>query len=451
MEKANAAVEQGMISTYSELIELDKKHFLHPTSPIKQQQEKGATFIFDKGEGIYLKDIHGNKVIDGLSSLWNVNIGHGREELGKAAMEQMARLGFSSCFATFSHEPAIRLAAKIAELTPEGLNTIFFTSGGSESNDTAFKLVRHYWKIKGKPEKKKIISRKRSYHGVAMGATSATGLKPFRDFTTSLAPDFYYVESTGAALRSFIESEGAETIAAFISEPIQGTGGVHLPPQNYFKEVREICDEYDILFIADEVITGFGRTGTYFGIEQFGVIPDLMSVAKGITSGYAPLGGVILSEKIHQDLIEKTEGLFMHGYTYSGHPVSCAVALKNIDIIERESLVENSRVMGEEMLKGFKSLQQEHSIVGEVRALGLMGAIEIVKNKQTAQRFDKPISPLIVEESMKYGLIHRGVIYEGADTLIFAPPLVITKEEIHKMINILDKALTAVEKQLELE
>ncbi|MFK2826444.1 aspartate aminotransferase family protein [Bacillus sp. B190/17] len=444
----NIAVEESVQETINELVELDKKHFLHPTSSIKQQQEQGPAFIFTEGEGIYLKDMNGKTVIDGLSSLWNVNIGHGREELGQAAMEQMTKLGFSSCFATFSHESAIRLAAKIAELTPEGLNTIFFTSGGSESNDTAFKLVRNYWKLQGKPEKKKIVSRRQSYHGVAMGATSATGLKPFRDFTTSLAPDFYYVESTGEALRAFIEAEGADTIAAFISEPVQGTGGVHLPPQDYFKEIRSICDEYDILFIADEVITGFGRTGTYFGIEQFGVIPDVMSVAKGITSGYAPLGGVIISEKIHQELIDKTEGMFMHGYTYSGHPMVCAVALKNIEIIEQENLVENSKLMGEEMLKGFKWLQQEHKIAGEVRALGLMGAIEIVKDKKTNERFAEPAAPLVVEESMKRGLIHRGVIYEGADTLIFAPPLIINKEEINKMIEILDDALTAVEKKL---
>ncbi|RST74144.1 aspartate aminotransferase family protein [Siminovitchia acidinfaciens] len=429
------------------LVELDKKHFLHPTSSIKEQQKEGPALIFTEGNGIYLKDTDGKEYIDGLSSLWNVNIGHGREELGKVSMEQISKLGFSSTFATFSHEPAIRLAAKIAEITPEGLNTTFFTSGGSESNDTAFKLVRHYWKLRGKPEKKKIVSRRKSYHGVAMGATSATGLKPFRDFTTSLAPDFYYVDSNLEEFKAFIQKEGAETIAAFISEPIQGTGGVHLPPQDYFKEIKAICEQYNILFIADEVITGFGRTGTYFGVEQFGIVPDLMSVAKGITSGYAALGGVIISSKIHNDLIELSDGLFMHGYTYSGHPTACAIALKNIEIIEREGLVNNSKVMGEEMLDGFKWLQQEHEIIGEVRGLGLMGAIEIVKDKKTNERFNEPFAPKIVSESLKRGLIHRGVVYEGADTLIFAPPLIIDKYGINKMINILNEAIGTVNRE----
>lgn len=433
---------------YETLVELDKKHFLHPTSPIKQQQEEGPAFIFTEGNGIYLKDINGQELIDGLSSLWNVNIGHGREELGQVAAEQMSKLAFSSAFATFSHEPAIELAAKIAEITPGDLNTVFFTSGGSESNDTAFKLVRHYWKLKGHAEKKKIVSRRKSYHGVAMGATSATGLKPFRDFTTSLAPDFYYVDSTPEAFRAFIEAEGADTIAAFISEPIQGTGGVIMPPANYFNEIKSICEENNILFIADEVITGFGRTGTYFGVEQFGIIPDVMSVAKGITSGYAALGGVIISEKIHQDLIDLSEGLFLHGYTYSGHPTACAVALKNIEIIENEGLIGNSKAMGEKMLEGFKRIQEKHEIVGEVRGMGLMGAIEIVKDKETNERFDNPLAPSIVGESLKRGLIHRGVIYEGADTLIFAPPLNINEEEVEKVVQIIDEAITAVKSNL---
>lgn len=434
--------------TQAELAELDKKHFLHPTSSIQQHQENGPAKIFTKGEGIYLHDMNGDKFIDGLSCLWNVNVGHGRAELGEASKEQMATLGFSSAFGTFSHEPVIRLAAKLAELAPGDLNTVFFTSGGSESNDTAFKLVRNYWKLKGQPEKKKVVSRRKSYHGVAMGATSATGLKPFRDFTTSLAPDFHYVDSTPEALRSFIETEGADTIAAFISEPIQGTGGVHPAPENYFKEIRKICDEFDILFIADEVITGFGRTGTYFGMENYDVVPDLMSVAKGITSGYAPLGGVLLSEKVMDTLKEKTEGLFMHGYTYSGHPTSCAVALKNLEIIEEENLVESSRKMGALMLEGFKRLQAQHDMIGEVRAFGLMGAIEIVQSKETNERFDNPIAPILVNEATNRGLICRGVIYEGADTLIFAPPLVINKEEVEEMISILHDSFLAIEKEM---
>ncbi|WP_342044500.1 aminotransferase family protein [Bacillus sp. OTU530] len=424
------------------LAELDKKHFLHPTSPIKQQQEQGPAFIFTEGKGVHLYDVMGKSVIDGMSSLWNVNVGHGREEIGKVAMEQMSKLAFTSCFATFSNEPAIRLASKLSQIAPGDLSATFFTSGGSESNDTAYKLARHYWILKGQAGRKKIISRTKSYHGVAMGATSATGLKPFRDFTNSLAPDFCYVENFSAqSLREVIEAEGPETVAAFIAEPVQGAGGVHVAPKDYFKKIRNICDEYGILFITDEVITGFGRTGKYFGIEHYGVAPDMMCFAKGVTSGYAQLGGVMLSERIHQELIEFSEGTLLHGYTYSGHPMACAVALKNLEIIERENLIENAEIMGQEMLKGFKWLQSNRKIVGEVRGLGLMGGIEIVKE----QKFSTPIAPLIVSEAAKRGLICRSVTFDGQDTLVFAPPLTISKTELDQMIDILHDSILAFE------
>lgn len=424
------------------LAELDKKHFLHPTSPIKQQQEQGPAFIFTEGKGVHLYDVMGKSVIDAMSSLWNVNVGHGREEIGKVAMEQMSKLAFTSCFATFSNEPAIRLASKLSQIAPGDLSATFFTSGGSESNDTAYKLARHYWILKGQAGRKKIISRTKSYHGVAMGATSATGLKPFRDFTNSLAPDFCYVENFSAqSLREVIEAEGPETVAAFIAEPVQGAGGVHVAPKDYFKKIRNICDEYGILFITDEVITGFGRTGKYFGIEHYGVAPDMMCFAKGVTSGYAQLGGVMLSERIHQELIKFSEGTLLHGYTYSGHPMACAVALKNLEIIERENLIENAEIMGQEMLKGFKWLQSNRKIVGEVRGLGLMGGIEIVKE----QKFSTPIAPVIVSEAAKRGLICRSVTFDGQDTLVFAPPLTISKTEIDQMIDILHDSILAFE------
>ncbi|MGM0852391.1 MAG: aspartate aminotransferase family protein [Bacillota bacterium] len=428
-----------------ELANLDKKHFLHPTSPIQQQQQQGPAFIFTKGEGVHLEDVHGKRVIDGMSSLWNVNIGHGRKELGQVAMEQMNKLAFSSCFATFSNEPAIRLAAKMAEIAPGDLNTTFFTSGGSEANDTAYKLARHYWILKGKPEKKKIISRKRSYHGVAMGATSATGLKPFRDFTNSLAPDFYYTENLSAqSLCDLVEAEGPETIAAFVAEPVQGAGGVHIAPENYFKKVREVCDLYDILFITDEVITGFGRTGKTFGIEHYSVTPDMMCFAKGVTSGYAQLGGVVLSKSMFEEFKELSVGTLLHGYTYSGHPMACAVALKNIEIIENENLVENAKNMGEEMLKGFKWIQGERKLVGEVRGLGLMGAVEIESNLYS----QGPLSPMIVNEAAKQGLICRSVVFDDMDTLVFAPPLTINKQEIDRLIEILHNSIYAIEQRL---
>ena len=432
-----------------ELKELDKKHFLHPTSPIGQQQEQGPSFIFTEGQGVYLTDMAGRTFIDGMSSLWNVNVGHGRDEIAEVAAAQMKKLAFSSCFATFSNEPAIRLAAKLAEVAPGNLSSVFFTSGGSEANDTAYKLARHYWVLKGQPNRQKIISRSKSYHGVSMGATSATGLKPFRDFTNSLAPDFHYAENFSAdSLREVIEREGAETIAAFIAEPVQGAGGVHIAPEGYFQEVRSICDEHGILLITDEVITGFGRTGTPFGIDHYDVVPDMMCFAKGVTSGYAQLGGVMISDVIHQELAALSKGTLLHGYTYSGHAMACAVALKNIEIIERENLIANAQGMGQKMLEGFQKLQQQHDIIGEVRALGLMGAIEVVKNKATNERFEAPLAPHIVNEAAKRGLIFRAVVFDGQDTLVFAPPLMINQTELGAMIEILHETFTAVESSL---
>ncbi|WP_082818596.1 aspartate aminotransferase family protein [Bhargavaea cecembensis] len=431
---------------YDELAAIDKKHFMHPTSSFKQQQEKGPGFIFTEGKGIYLKDVRGNQVIDALSSLWNVNIGHGREELAEAAAEQMKKLAFSSTFATNSHEPGIRLAEKVAEMTPGDLTMTFFTSGGSDANDTAFKTARYYWRLKGKPAKKKIISRQKSYHGVSVGASSATGLPAFRDFP-SLAPDFHYVDSSIEALKELIEKEGPETIAAFISEPVQGSGGVNLPPENYFKEIREICDQNDILFIADEVINGFGRTGKNFGIENFGAVPDMMVIAKGISSGYAPIGGMVISEPLRNELIELTEGVYMHGYTYSAHPMCCAVALKNLEIIEEENLIENVRNMGAELQKGFNWLAGRHEEIGNIRGIGLLGAFEILKDKETNTRFSEPVSAKVVEEALNHGLLARSIVYEGQDTLAFAPPFCINKEEVETIISIIDHSLTEVKKK----
>lgn len=423
-----------------ELIDLDKKHFIHPTSNMKQLQEDGPAFVFTEGDGIYLKDIEGRKLMDSLSSLWNVNIGHGREDIAEVAKEQMMKLAFTSTFNNWSHEPVIRLAEEIAKWTPGDLNATFFTSGGSESNDTAFKTVRHYWKIKDKPEKKKIISRKLSYHGVAMGATSATGIEQFHTFTTSIAPDFHYVDSTIEALQEMIKTEGADTIAAYISEPVQGSGGVNMPPKEYFQQVREICNKNDILFISDEVICGFGRTGKNFGIDNYDVIPDIITMAKGVTSGYAPLGGMIISDRIYQELIEKTDGNFWHGYTYSGHPTAAAVALKNLEIIKNENLIDHVNIVGEQMLKGFEWIKEQNSNVTEVRGIGLLGAISLERESASVD----PIGPKVVAEALKKGLICRSIVYDGQDTLAFAPPFPITGKQMDEMIEIVNDSIQVV-------
>lgn len=423
-----------------ELIDLDKKHFIHPTSNMKQLQEDGPAFVFTEGDGIYLKDIEGRKLMDSLSSLWNVNIGHGREDIAEVAKEQMMKLAFTSTFNNWSHEPVIRLAEEIAKWTPGDLNATFFTSGGSESNDTAFKTVRHYWKIKDKPEKRKIISRKLSYHGVAMGATSATGIEQFHTFTTSIAPDFHYVDSTIEALQEMIKTEGADTIAAYISEPVQGSGGVNMPPKEYFQQVREICNKNYILFISDEVICGFGRTGKNFGIDNYDVIPDIITMAKGVTSGYAPLGGMIISDRIYQELIEKTDGNFWHGYTYSGHPTAAAVALKNLEIIKNENLIDHVNIVGEQMLKGFEWIKEQNSNVTEVRGIGLLGAISLERESASVD----PIGPKVVAEALKKGLICRSIVYDGQDTLAFAPPFPITGKQMDEMIEIVNDSIQVV-------
>lgn len=440
------------------LIELDKKHFIHPTTSIQEQQEKGPKLIVEKGEGIYLTDKKGDKYIDAMASLWNVNIGHGNEELAQVAYEQTKKLAFSSTFSTFSHEPAILLAEKIASLAPENMNAVFFTSGGSESNDSAIKLVRHYWKIKGQPKKRKIISRRRGYHGVAAASTSATGIPQFWEMAGHMEDGFVHAAtpygiSTDEAIQSIrdvIEHEGAESIAAFMAEPIQGAGGVLVPQDDYFAKVREVCDEYDILFIADEIITGFARTGKMFGMENWNVVPDMFTFAKGVTSGYIPLGGVVVSDEIHNTLKEKSIGTLFHGFTYSGHPVATAVGLKNIEIIERDGLVENSRKMGEHMLNGFKEIKDKLNHVGDVRAVGLLGAVELVKDPDTNERFASEVqaAPRAIEELHNRGVICRAVTYENTDIICFAPPLTMNKEEVDTMLEKLHDAIEAVEKTI---
>ncbi len=442
-----------------ELIDLDKKHFLHPTSSIQQQQEHGPKVIMQSGKGIHLTDVQGKQYIDAMSSLWNVHIGHGRDELADVAAKQMSSLAFSSAFSTFSHVPGIKLAEKIASIAPGNLNAVFFTSGGSESNDTAIKLVRHFWRIQGEPKRRKIIALKRAYHGVAAASTSATGIPEFWDMAGSTRNDFAHADSTYrkntteaiASLRNMFEEEGPETIGAFIAEPVQGAGGVLIPPDDYFREIRNLCDEYGILLIADEVITGFGRTGKMFGMENWNVLPDIMTFAKGVTSGYYPLGGVIVSDDIHDVLKEKSVGTFFHGFTYSGHPTAAAVGLKNLELIEKECLVDNSRNMGKKLLEGFRQIKKEIDIVGDVRALGLLGAVELVKNRDTNEKFppEWKVAPKVIEMLHQRGVICRSVTYEGIDIVCFAPPLIISEDQIDEILIKLHESILSVKKEIE--
>lgn len=447
------------MSNTQNLIELDEKHHIHPSSNPKVGATEGPDVIFSKGKGMYVTNaLDGKEYIDAMSMLWNVNIGHGQEEMTEAATEQMGKIAYSSAFKGFTTEPTAKLAGKLAELAPGDLNAVFFTSGGSESNDTNLKLARFYWGVKGKPEKHHFIALDKAYHGVTVASQNATGIPAFHEFAgfniegilrakghltecekgDKSHPD--YKES----IRGIIEKEGAENIAGVILEPIQGAGGVNVPPEGYIQAVRELCDEYNILMIADEIICGFGRTGKMFGVENWDVVPDMMSIAKGVTSGYVQLGGALLNDEI-RDTIQDYDAVLAHGFTYSGHPLSCALALKNIEIIEKQNLVQNAKEMEFEVLKGFKYLEEKHRTVTNVRCVGLLGAIDF-KDPETGELFGPDVKPAntVVDECFKRQMIVRAC---GAsnETVAFAPPLTVTKEEVNKIINVMDEAITAFE------
>ncbi|MEC1347932.1 aspartate aminotransferase family protein [Bacillus haynesii] len=449
------------IAGIKELAEMDRRHYLHPTTPPKHHFQNGPSVIFSEAKGIYLKDIEGKERIDGVSMLWNVNLGYGNEELAEAAKQQMLTLSYASSFSGQSNKPAIYLAEKVASLTPGDLNVTFFTSGGSESNDTAFKLARFYWKLQGKPERTKIIGLEQGFHGVTMGATSATGIEGFQKFTTSNSQNFLTAAAHqlkcelgdrkaphyASSIRGLIESEGADTIAAVILEPIQGAGGVIFPPDGYLQAVRKLCDEYGILLIADEVICGFGRTGKMFGVDHSDIVPDFLCVAKGISSGYAHLGGVVMREHVRKAFVNSDEMMF-HGFTYSGHPSACAVGLKTLEIMERDQLVENSRLRGEEMLKGLQYLEKTYKHVSKARGLGLLGGLELFRDPESGTPFDPSThaAAKYVDICFEKGLQLRYFDWRGTNTVAIAPPLIITKEQVEDIINIMSDALTAFEK-----
>jgi adenosylmethionine-8-amino-7-oxononanoate aminotransferase len=347
----------------AELVAKDKAHLLHPVSNLRSVRENGP-LVLARGEGVYLWDTDGNQYIDAFAGLWNVNVGHGRHELAEAAADQIDEVAFVPTFFGLASPPAIELAAKLAEMFPGSLNHIHYTSGGAESNETALKIARYYWYLKGKPEKVKIISRKMGYHGIAMGSLAATGIPTYHEgfgpgvpgYVHVSAPYQYrngdglsedeFVAKLCTELEELIAAEGADTIAAMIGEPVQGAGGVVVPPDGYWTAVKPILEKHDILLIADEVICGFGRTGSMFGEQTYGFEADLASFAKGVTSGYIPLGGVAVSDEIF-DVMSAPDRMFMHGFTYSGHPVGCAVGLRNIQIIEEENLAGNAAAMGD--------------------------------------------------------------------------------------------------------
>ncbi|WP_439870939.1 aspartate aminotransferase family protein [Pseudomonas syringae] len=433
---------------------LSSEHHLAPFSDYKQLKEKGPRII-TRAEGVYLWDSEGHKILDGMSGLWCVAIGYGREELADAASKQMRELPYYNLFFQTAHPPVLELAKAISEIAPQGMNHLFFTGSGSEGNDTMLRMVRHYWALKGQPNKKTIISRVNGYHGSTVAGASLGGMTYMHeqgDLPISgiahipqpywfgeggdMTPDEFGVWAAEQLEKKILEL-GVENVAAFIAEPVQGAGGVIVPPESYWPKIKEILSRYDILFAADEVICGFGRTGEWFGSDFYGLKPDMMTIAKGLTSGYVPMGGLIVRDEIVAVLNEG--GDFNHGFTYSGHPVAAAVALENIRILREERIVE--RVKSETAPYLQKRLRElnDHLLVGEVRGVGLLGAIELVKDKVTRERYtDKGAGMICRTFCFENGLIMRAV----GDTMIIAPPLVISFAQIDELV---EKARTCLD------
>ena len=433
---------------------LDRAHHLHPFTDFKALGEEGSRII-QRAEGVYIFDADGNRILDGMAGLWCVNLGYGREELVTAATEQMRQLPFYNTFFKTTHPPAVKLAEKLCGLAPSHLNHVFFTGSGSEANDTALRMVRRYWALKGKPHKQWVIGRDNGYHGSTVAGMSLGGMAPMHDQGGPCVPGITHVRQPwwfqegrhqdrdtfgrecAAAIEETILVLGEDNVAAFIAEPVQGAGGAIMPPESYWPAVKAVLAKYDILLVVDEVICGFGRLGEWFGSVHYDLVPDLMPIAKGLSSGYLPIGGVLVGDRVADTLIE-AGGEFFHGFTYSGHPVCAAVALKNLEILEAEGVVERVREeLGPYLARRWSSLG-DHPLVGEARSLGLMGALELI-DPASGERFDKALAAgnLCRDISFRRGLVMRSV----GDTMIIAPPLVITREQIDELVALARKAL----------
>lgn len=430
------------------LVASDLAHVVHP------QHFRGETHnprVWVSGKGSYLRDERGREFLDGLSGMWNIYLGHGRSELIQAAARQAEQLSFATSYAGSLNPVTTRLAEKLAEITYPGIDAFYFTSGGGEATDTSIRTARYYWRALGRPSKQTIISRELSYHGSTIGSASATGVAEFSEPFGGRLPGFRVIGSPypyrfasvagvpdGIAAADLLEqailSEGPDTVAAFIAEPVQGGGGGVLVPQpEYFTRIREICDRYDVLLISDDVITGFGRTGRWFGLDHWDVRPDMVQFAKGITSGYFPFGGVGLSGAIKAVLDEASSGArWWHGYTNSGHPIGAAVALETIDIIERDGLVERSAVLGRRLLDGLREALDDSPYAGDFRGLGLLAAVEPVADRLSKQPFDQSVQAAsrIRDRLYELGLVTR--VLDNAVCL--APPLIITESEVDRII-----------------
>ena len=434
---------------YASLVERDTAHLLHPQYFHGDQRN---AIVFVKGEGAILTDARGREYIDGLSSLWNVAVGHGRQELAEAAAAQMSKLAFANGYSGYSNLPAIELSEKLMSLVYPNLDAVFFANSGSEANEVAFKLARFHWHLQGKSDKVKIIARRQAYHGGTLATTAATGIAPFWRGFGPLDPTFLragpehpFTPCTvecAIAIEDAIIREGPDTVAAVIAEPVQGAGGVIPPAPDYFPTLRQICNRHNVLLIADEVITGFGRTGRWFALDHWGIQPDIMTFAKAITSAYVPLSGAVVSKEIHQQILSvDADGRFMHGFTNSAHPAACAVALRNLQIFEEENLVENAAFLGGRLHAGLKTLLDEDG-VAEERGVGLIAAIELMADPEKRKRFpvEYNMGGRLVAAAKERGLISRNI----QDSYLLAPPLVTTPEQIDRIVEILRESVREV-------
>jgi putrescine aminotransferase len=427
----------------------DTRHYLHPFTDFKQLGAQGARII-TSASGVYLTDSDGKRILDAMSGLWCVNVGYGRKELAEVAYQQMLELPYYNSFFKSTHPPAIELAALLAEITPPQFNHVFYAGSGSEANDTIVRMVRRYWDLCGKPGRQVIISRENAYHGSTMAGASLGGMRSMHEQGGLPIPGIVHIEQpywyenggelapaeygvrAARKLAEKIEEIGPENVAAFIGEPIQGAGGVIIPPETYWPEIQRICEQYGILLIADEVICGFGRLGQWFGHQHFGFRPDIMTLAKGITSGYQQLGAVMVGDRVAEVLIEKG-GEFHHGYTYSGHPVACAVAIRNLGILKEEGLVERVRNdTGPYLQRRWRELA-EHPLVGEARGIGFIGALELVADKKARRFFPNrgTVGTICRDHCFSSGLVMRAV----RDTMIIAPPLVMERAQIDELVD----------------
>ncbi len=438
-----------------EIVKADIAHHFHPFTDHKSFHAAGGPRVITHGDGVWIWDGKGNKILDGMSGLWCVNVGYGRKELAEAAYKQMLDLPYYNTFFKTTTVPATELAAKISSLLPERFQHVFFTNSGSEGNDTIVRFVRHYWKVMGKPYRQHFIGRRRGYHGSTMVASNLGGMVGMHEQGGTPLPGFHHVQQpywfdfggdkspedfgmdAAADLEKKILELGPDNVAAFIGEPIQGAAGVLIPPSTYWPEVQRICKKYEILIVSDEVICGFGRTGNWFGFETYGFEPDIVNMAKGLSSGYLPIGAVAFSDKLTKPFFEKG-GDFNHGMTYDGHPVAAAVALKNIELIETENMVGRVRELAPYFAAGLQSLA-DHPIVGEVRSVGLIGAIELSSNKKTRARFHDSgrVGTICRDHCFQTNLIMRACW----DTMVLAPPFCITKKEIDELFRLARIAL----------